>query len=229
MRLGDDPVAHRLVQRSLDRRRQQRAGVAGAQPADDALGEPGPAVAPRRRAHRDDHADRLGPQPARHERHRLRRRAVEPLGVVDQADQRLLAPDLGQQPEQRQADEEAIRRRARAQAERGAQRVALGAGRASSRSSIGAHSCCSAANANPVSDCDARGARDLAIGRPLGHVGQQRRLADARPRRAAPAPGSRRRARVEQPVERLALAVTAQEHQGPNLHRPRESRLGGSR
>ena len=165
-------------------------------------------------------ADRLGQQPARHERQRLRRRAVQPLGVVDQADQRLLAPDLGQQPEQRQADQEAIRRRARAQAERGAQRVALRAGQGVEPVEHRRAQLLQRGERQPGLRLHARGARHLAVGRPLGHVGQQRRLADPRlaPQHQRPALAGAHR--VQQPVERLALAVTAQEHQGPNLHRP---------
>ena len=183
-------------------------------------GSPAQPSLARRRAHRDDHPDRLGQQPARHERQRLRRGAVEPLGVVDQADQRLLAPDLGQQPEQRQADQEAIRRRARAQAERGAQRVALGVGQRVEPVEHRRAQLLQRGERQPGLGLHARGARDAAIGRPLGHVGQQRRLADPRLAAQHQRPALAGAHRVQQPVERFALAVTAQEHQGPNLHRP---------
>ena len=61
----------------------------------------------------EDQADRLRRQAARHEREDLRRGAVEPLLVVDHAEQRLLLGHLGQQAQHGQPDEEAIRRAAR--------------------------------------------------------------------------------------------------------------------
>ena len=69
--------------------------------------------------------DPLRQEPARHERERLRGHPVEPLRVVDDAHERLLLGGVGQQAQDRQPDEEAIRRRSGAQAERRAQRVAL--------------------------------------------------------------------------------------------------------
>jgi hypothetical protein len=50
---------------------------------------------------------------------------IQPLRVVDQADQRLLPGHLRQQAEHGQPDHEPIRRRPGGQAERGPQRVAL--------------------------------------------------------------------------------------------------------
>ena len=78
----------------------------------------------------EDQPDRLGPQTTRHERQRLRRGRVEPLRVVDEADQRPLLGHVGQQAEDGQADEEPIRGIAVAQTERGAERFALRAGKA---------------------------------------------------------------------------------------------------
>ena len=93
-----------------------------------------------RLAHGEHQPDRLRPQTARHERQRLRRRAVEPLRIVDDADQRPLLRRVGQQAQDRQADEEAIRGVALAQTERGAERLALRPGRRSRRSTNGAQS-----------------------------------------------------------------------------------------
>lgn len=59
----------------------------------------------------------------------MRRRLVEPLGVVDETDQRLHLDRIGEQAQDGQADQEAVRRVAVPQAERGAQRVALRAGK----------------------------------------------------------------------------------------------------
>jgi hypothetical protein len=65
-------------------------------------------------------------QPARDERQGQRRRSVEPLRVVDQADQRLVAPGIGQETQHRQADEEPVGRRTGLQTERRRERLTLG-------------------------------------------------------------------------------------------------------
>lgn len=59
------------------------------------------------------------------EREHLRRGAIEPLLVVDDADQRLLLGDIGKQAQDGQAPEEPIRRLSRADTEERAQGVAL--------------------------------------------------------------------------------------------------------
>ena len=77
--------------------------------------------------HREYESDALRQEPARHERKCLRRHTVEPLSVVDDAHERLLLGDVRHQAEDRQADQEAIRRWTCAHTERSVQRVALGA------------------------------------------------------------------------------------------------------
>ena len=83
-----------------------------------------------RLAHGEDQPDRLRPQAARDEGQRLRRGRVEPLRVVHDADKRSLFRDVRQQTQNRQADDEPIRRVAVAQTERGAKRIALRTGKA---------------------------------------------------------------------------------------------------
>ena len=60
--------------------------------------------------HREHDGDRFRQEAARDERKRLRRGPVEPLCIIDQADERPLLSRLGQQSERRQTDQEAIRR-----------------------------------------------------------------------------------------------------------------------
>jgi hypothetical protein len=123
VRLGDDLVADPRIQRPGQRRVQQRPRIVFPQPPDHQFrqsrqvtgGDTGP----------EHHADRLGPQPARDERQDLRRGAVEPLLVIDDAYQRPFLGHLGQQAQGGQADQEPVRCRARTEAERGPQRVTL--------------------------------------------------------------------------------------------------------
>ena len=122
-RLGDDLVADPRVQGPGERRVQQRPRVVLAQALDHELRQSRQLVA--RLARREDQADRFRLQAARDEREDLRRGAIEPLLVIHQADQRLLLGHLGEQAQDGQADEEAIRRRPGADAERRPQRIAL--------------------------------------------------------------------------------------------------------
>jgi hypothetical protein len=68
----------------------------------------------------------LGEQPACHESERLHRRAVEPLGVVDEAQQGLFLGDLRQEAECRETHQEAVGSGSGHGTERDAQRALLG-------------------------------------------------------------------------------------------------------
>jgi hypothetical protein len=76
-------------------------------------------------AQREHQPDPLRQEAARHERERLRGDLIEPLRIVDDADQRPFLGRVGQEAQGRQPDHEPIRRRPGAEAERRAQRVAL--------------------------------------------------------------------------------------------------------
>ena len=130
VRLGHDPIADALVERTRHHGLQQCVRITVLQPADEKFREPLEMRLAGRLAHGEDQPDRLGPQTARHERERLRRRPVEPLRIVHDADQRPVLRRVGQQAQGRQADEEPIRGVAVTQPERRAQRVALRAGKA---------------------------------------------------------------------------------------------------
>ena len=177
-RLADDAVSDAIVQRACDHRLQQRSRVVVAETFDHELRQPLQLAVLAGLAEPEDQRDRLGEQPARDEREDLRRGAVEPLRIVDQADQRLLLGGVTQETQHGQADQETIRCLAGPQAEGGGQRFTLRRGQ-------------------PLEPVQQRrtqllqpGERELHLGldadrveypaarRPLGHVLQQRRLAD---------------------------------------------------
>jgi hypothetical protein len=116
---------HALVQPPGHYRLQQRAGVSVAQPRDRELRKSRQVLVPAGFSLREDHGDRFRQEAARDERECLCGSPVEPLRVVNQADQRLFLSHLGEQSERREADGIAIWRRPGAQAECRAQRVAL--------------------------------------------------------------------------------------------------------
>ena len=123
--LAEDPVPHPRVERTGDRRVQQPAGVGGDQALDHELRQSFELVLVAGLAQREHQSHPLGQEASRHERERLHGHPIEPLRVVDDADERLLLGGVGQQAQDGQADQEAIRRGTGAHAERRVQRVAL--------------------------------------------------------------------------------------------------------
>ena len=121
--LGDDLVTDPRIQRPGEHRLQQRARIGLLKTLDQELRQSRQIIA--RRACREDQADGLRLQPPCNECQDLRRGAIEPLLVIHQADHRLLLSRLGQQAQDSQGNEEAIRRRPGTDAERGLQRIAL--------------------------------------------------------------------------------------------------------
>ena len=107
--LGDDPVADPLVQPSRERRVQERTRVIVAEAAHLQLLKPYQFPHLVGLTHREDQADRFRQQAAGDEGERQDGRLVQPLGVIDHTDERLLFSDLGQQAEDGKRDEESIR------------------------------------------------------------------------------------------------------------------------
>ena len=92
-RLGHDPIAHALVERTGDHRREELVRIAVVQPAQGELRQPVKMPLVARLAHGEDQPHRLRAEPARDEDQRLRRGRVEPLRVVHDADERSLFRD----------------------------------------------------------------------------------------------------------------------------------------
>ena len=105
--LRDDAAAHLVVERAG----QGRVGAArargrGRSPVTSSTGSP--ARWALGFAGAEDQSDRVGCEATGGEPERLRRSLVEPLLVVDDADQRAVTGGLGEQREQGQADEEPV-------------------------------------------------------------------------------------------------------------------------
>ena len=101
-----------------------RAEASGSAPSRSS-GRPARSSSAARVALGEEQDDRLGGQSPSHEGQHLGGGTIEPLDVIDGADQRLRLRRLGEQTQDRQSDQEPIGLRAGAQAERGRQRVAL--------------------------------------------------------------------------------------------------------
>ena len=179
MSLGDDPIADGLVE-SPGSVGEERAGIGVGQRRHGQLGQPGQVVVVPGLADREDHHDALGGEPARDEAQDLRRCLVEPVDVVEQADQRLRSrrrPRAGSGPPARRGTDPAVRRSSRPKAVRSASR--WGAGRRSSRVEERRAQLMEPGEGQLHLRLDARGAHDPAAGRVRQEVVEQRGLADA--------------------------------------------------
>ena len=207
--LGDNPVADSLVQAAGDDRGQQGPGVSIGQSLQR---QPGKAseVAPRGRiTGAEQHGDGFGVQPAGSERQGLGRGLVQPLRIVDQAQQRLVRGHVGQQAQNGQADMETIRRAAQPQAERDAESLALRDGQLVEAAQHPPAQLVQRREGQLHLRLDTLRPCHLEVLRGIGRVTQQRGLADARlaahhQRPAVPRPDVR-----EQPVEGPALFSAA--------------------
>ena len=177
MTLGDDLVADRRVERAAHAVQQQRACSAVVEPLDGHLGEPGEEIVTEARSRRAYERDPLARKPAGGETDDLRGRLVEPLRVVDHADERPLRSKLRQQAEYGQTDDKAIGRRFRAQAERRRERIALRGGQALPEIEHRAAKLMQPPVCKLHLGLDARSSCDTTPGRPSHQVLQQRRLA----------------------------------------------------
>src|SRR6185312_16144950 len=100
-RLGNDTVADPLIDRTPDHGVEYRSRLRITETPDDELRQPGQLLGLVRLAHREDQRDGLRSQATSHEGERLRGSLVEPVDVVDDAEQRPLPCGVGQQPEAR--------------------------------------------------------------------------------------------------------------------------------
>ena len=110
-RLGHDPVANLLVEPSRHHALQQQACIGVAETREHELRQAVELLHVTRVANREHHRDRLCVEPPRDERQDRHRLRVQPLDVVEQADERPFLGDLRQEAERGQADQESLRRR----------------------------------------------------------------------------------------------------------------------
>ena len=206
-RLGDDPVADPLVEHPGQRRREQRTRVVVPDPLDGQLRQTGEPIRVARLADGEHHRDPLCEQAPRHERERLRGRAIEPLHIVDQAHQRLRLGRLGQEAQHRERDEEVIRSGPFLQPEGDPQRLLLRAGQPVEAAEHGSAQLMQARERELHLRLDARRSHDAARRRAAQQVLQQRGLAyagfAAQDQHAALTHSDA----GEQPVQRFALAA----------------------
>ena len=118
-------VVHLFVEEPRHHRIKQRPRIVVGQTPDHQLRQSTQTPLLAGLVYHEHHADRIGQQTSGDERDRLLRSFVEPLGVIDDAEQRPLVRFRGQEAQKGQTDEETVRRRSGASAERDAKGVAL--------------------------------------------------------------------------------------------------------
>ena len=122
-RLDDQPLEHLLVEGRPQDGLEERPGIAMTKWLDVHLGQ-----APQRPTHlprAEQDGDPLGCEPASREPEDLCGRAIEPLGVIDQAEEAVLLRRLGEESENRESDEERVRCRPDTKSEGDLERLAL--------------------------------------------------------------------------------------------------------
>ncbi len=214
MAVRDDLVIDGRIERAMHVVQQQRARIAVAEPTDGQLREPGEDIVADAGARSADDCDPLGEEPSGDEAQDLGRGLVEPLRVVDDADERLLVGDQGEQCQRPESHQEPVGRRPGAQSEHRRQRVALRDGQPVEEIQHGCAELVEAGIGQLHLRLDARGPGDMPAGDSVGHVAQQGALAHAGlPAQDGGAAVTGERVGQE-PVERLAFGPPSEE-----LHR----------
>jgi hypothetical protein len=154
----------------------------------------GTSTRPRALACGDHQADRVVLDPLARESQSVGRRLVDPLAVIDEAQQRSFGRQLGQQRERGEPDQEPVGPRGGAHAERAAERGGLRSGQ----------------HVDPV--------QDVAQEEMKGGVGQLGLVLDARDSQYAYSPRGRSRRIFQQ--RRLADSGLTQDHERPAHARP---------
>ena len=131
------------------------------------------------RSSRTDERDRLGQEAMGDKAEDLLRRLVEPLRVVDDADQGLLLGQLAHEREGREPDHEPVRNRAGTEPEHGRQRLALWLRKPFELTQHRGADLVEPAVGELELGLDSDGARDAPAIEPVREVVEQRALADA--------------------------------------------------
>jgi hypothetical protein len=212
--LHDDLIANGGIDGAGHAGQQQRASVAATEAADGKLGKSRENVVAGSRSRGAQDRDPLGEETAGHEPQDLRRGVVEPLRVIDDADQRLLLGDLGEQRQRGQPHQEPVGRGAGAAAEHRRECVALRSGQPAEMVQHRRAELVQAGIGQFHLRLHADRSRDVPADDPVRQVTEQRALAYARlaPQDDDPAAAGQRVG--QQLVERLTFAPAAEELAG---------------
>ena len=207
MRFLQDASAHALIEAGRGHRCQQRPSRLLIQPGQPQIRQTRQRILRRRRRPGGkDQPHRLGQQPPPHEAEHLSGGLIQPLHVIDDAQQRTLLGGLCQQVQRRQRHQKRFRGLPGRQTQCHTQRLTLGFDQRVQAREHRRAKVVQPSEGQLHLRLDAHAPRHPEARRPLGHVPQQRRLADPRlpaqhQHGAAPTTHP-----IQQPVQRRALA-----------------------
>ena len=217
-RVGEQPLAHPRRQRPISPIEQLNGGgriEAGEGQFVEAGGVEATPVAVSRR---EQNCHPVGTESPCGEDERPRRGHIEPLRVVDEAENR---PSLGRRREQRQharRGEEAIRSAGRREAEGGRQRGPLGAGKAREQIDDRAHEAVQPRVVEVGFSFDAGDRQHEHLASAIGRVPHQRGLAHPGLGADHQRPALAERGTVEEPVDHRPLSLPTDEPRHPSVH-----------
>jgi hypothetical protein len=203
VRLGQDALAHPVIHAARDDGVEHSHGGLSREPAYGQLGKSGKCH-PGSLAYREHHCELLSPQAPRDERQHLGRLRVQPLRVVDQAQQRPLLGQLAQQVQHGQPNHEWVRPRPRLQAERRPQSSALRPRQTLQRLGVRGAESLQRGEGQVHLGLRARGTAERAVRALVGQEAEQGGLADAGITAQDQHPAATRPGIVQQ-VQQLAL------------------------
>ncbi len=160
----------------------------------------------------EEHGDSLRLEPTADEHEGVGRSRVEPLGVVDKTEKRLVLGRLGQQAQHGQRDQEAVVSSSLLEPERSPQRAPLGFGEALQAPKDRTDDLVQRGEGDVCLRFDPAAAQDLHVGRSLSCVLEEGGLADTRLAADDEHPASRLASVLEKRAEPSALRFSAEEH-----------------
>jgi hypothetical protein len=214
--LGNDALENGFVQPSREHGFQERPSIPAAQRIDRELRKAEQATS--NAASRKREGDPLREQPTRDEGERCARCVIEPLRVVDDAQERALVGLFGEEAENGESNHERARWAARAQAERHGQRVTLRVGKTLDEFEERRAEVLQRCVVELGLPLDARSPDDTKVLGRVERVLEQRRLANpwvALQHEDTAATFSRR---LQQPLEDRLLALSAEQLPGLRAH-----------
>ena len=160
----------------------------------------------------EEHDDALALQPPRDEQQRVGRRHVEPLRVVDEAQDRPFLGELRQQRQHGDRDQEPVVAAALPEAQRALERGGLGRGQVVAQSQGGPDELMQAGERELGLRLDAASREDVRADREDASLVEERGLADARLAPDDECPAAGRAGGLEQPDDVLAFPPASAEH-----------------
>ena len=178
--LRDNSVAHRRIQRERQAVQQQLSSISVVQPTDGHDWQAGKTAIPHVSARCTDDENPLREQASRHEPKYLSGWLIQPVSIVDQADERLSFGHFREQGQCRETDAKEVRRRKTAQPKRRREGITLRTGQPIKVLQHGTAQLMKAAVGKVHLRIDPDGSGNMTITHVVRHAREQHALANPR-------------------------------------------------